>query len=409
MNIKKQLHKIAGILELDPKKIIKLEKPEKILKFKIPVKMDNGKTKYFNGYRVQYNSKLGPYKGGIRYHPEVDLNEVKNLSFWMTFKCALVGIPFGGGKGGIEVDPKKLSETELKRLTEGYVEKLFPYIGPHKDVPAPDVYTNSQTMDWFYKKYSELAKKNSPGVVTGKPLESGGSWGRNLATAQGGYYALSEAMKKIKISQKGAKVLVQGFGNAGMNFAHIAYHKGMKIMGVSDSKTALIDTTEKGFDYHDIEKIKQTKKIVDVCNCNKIMCSCHNHKHLKNDDFLAQETDILVLAALSDQITKQNAAKIKAKIILELANGPTTTDADEILYKNNIMVIPDILANAGGVTVSYFEWYQNIHNQKWNLKKVNSKLKEIIIKAFNNTYKNSKKYKVDMRTAAYITAFKKLV
>ncbi|OGD67104.1 hypothetical protein A3F08_00915 [Candidatus Berkelbacteria bacterium RIFCSPHIGHO2_12_FULL_36_9] len=406
---KDQLKKVAEILKLDQKVVKHLEKPDRILDFTFSVKMDSGKIKKFHGYRVQHNNARGPYKGGIRYHPEVDLEEVDNLAFWMTFKCAVVDIPFGGSKGGVIVNPKELSENELERLTRGYVQNIYKYIGPKVDVPAPDVYTNSQTMAWIYDEYSKLVGKDSPAVVTGKPIKLGGSKGREVATALGGMFVLLEAMKKLKMTPKNCRVHIQGFGNAGANFAHLAYHKGFKICGASDSKTALIDKTGKGFDYHTLEHVKATKKLVDICNCSEIQCNCQDHKHMTNDQFLTQEADILVLAALGDQITKKNASKIKAKIVLELANGPVNLKADKILHKNNIMVIPDILANTGGVIVSYFEWYQNIHKEKWSKTEVRTKLKKIMTKAFKEVYKNSKKYKVDLRTGAYIVATKRIV
>lgn len=409
MNNKNCLQKIATILNLDSKIIRKLEKPDRILKFNISVKMDSGKVKNFQAYRVQHDNTCGPYKGGIRYHPEVTLEEIKNLAFWMSFKTAVVDIPFGGGKGGVVVNPKQLSDKELEKLTRGYVQKIYQHIGPEIDIPAPDVYTNAQTMAWIYDEYSKLVGKDSPAVVTGKPLKLGGSKGRDVATALGGMYVLLEAMKKLKMTTKKCRVIIQGFGNAGANFAHLVYHKSFKVMGVSDSKTALVDTTNKGFDYHTLQHIKDKNKIIDICKCGKIKCACKNHIHISNEKLLERETDILILAALSDQITTKNAKNIKAKIVLELANGPTTPEADEILFKKGIMVIPDILANAGGVTVSYFEWYQNIHQQKWTKSQVSAKLKKIMTKSFDEVYKNSQKYQVDLRTGAYIVATQRIV
>jgi len=408
MDIKKQLARIDKHLNLDQKLLNRLQKPDRVLEFPISVKMDSGKTEEFWGYRVQYNNVLGPYKGGIRYHPEVDLEEVENLAFWMTFKCAVVGIPFGGGKGGVTVSPKELSLKELENLTRGFVRKFYKYLGPKVDVPAPDVYTNAETMRWFYEEYSKIAGRPTPACVTGKPIEIGGSLGRDKATAQGGIFALEETLRELNLKKKNLRILVQGFGNAGANFAHLAYHLGYKIIGVSDSKTALIDTTGKGFDYHIIEKLKNEKNIVDVCECSDIKCSCKDHKHLSNDDFLETETDILVLAALANQITQENAKNIKAKIIVELANGPTTQEADDILFRKNIIIIPDILANAGGVTVSYFEWFQNINNAKWTLRKVDRELKKIISGSFRKIYDMAQFHKIDLRTAAYLVAAKKI-
>lgn len=409
MSNQTRLEKVASILKIDAKIIRKLEKPNHIWKFVVSVKMDNGQTQKFQAFRVQNNNARGPYKGGVRYHPDVNLQEVSNLAFWMTFKCAVVDIPFGGGKGGVIVSPKELSERELENLTRGYVKKIYKHIGPKVDVPAPDVYTNSQTMAWIYDEYSKLVGKDSPAVVTGKPLRLGGSEGRDIATAQGGMFVLEEAMKKLKMKAEGTRMIIQGFGNAGATFAHMAYHNGFKIVGVSDSKTALVDISSNGFDYHTLEEIKNNSKIIDICKCGKTACGCKDHKHISNQELLEQETDILVMAALSDQVNAKNAKNIKAKIVLELANGPTSHEADEILFKKNITLIPDILANAGGVTVSYFEWYQNMHKEKWTKKEVSTKLKKIMTKSFDSVYKNSEKYKVDLRTGAYILATERIL
>lgn len=396
MDTKSQLKKIAKIIKLDPEVIKKLEKPDRILKFQIPIKMDNGKIKKFSGYRVQHNNSRGPYKGGIRYHPEVDLEEVKNLAFWMTFKCAVAGIPFGGGKGGVSVDPKKLSKKELERLTRGYTKKLYKFVGPKVDVPAPDVYTNAQTMSWFYDEFSRIAGKPTPACVTGKPIELGGSLGRDKATAQGGEFVLLEAMKKLKINVKEAKVVVQGFGNAGNHIAKLLYQKGCKIIALCDSKGAIYNP--QGFDPVKVLKYKEKTGSVDGFPGAKNI----------NEKIIFFPCDIVIPAALSGQFTSENAARVKAKIILELANGPTTPEADEILFKKGIQVIPDILANAGGVTVSYFEWYQNIKNLHWSEAEVDKRLKKIMIKSFDDVYRASKKYKIDLRTAAYIVATERI-
>jgi len=408
-NSMSQLNTANKILKLNKKTLAALKKPVRVLTAKIAIKMDNDSIKSFTAFRSQYNNARGPFKGGIRFHPQVSLNEVKALSFWMTVKTAVVGIPMGGGKGGIIVDPKKLSQTELERLSRGYIKVFYKYLGPKIDVPAPDVNTNSQIMDWMADEYGKLTGKNQPAVITGKSIKFGGSLGRDTATADGGMQVLQALIKKLKIDPKKTTMLIQGFGNAGANFAHLAYHSGFRIIGVSDSKTAIVDPSNNGFNFHLIEKIKLGKKgFVDVCDCKQIKCHCRNHQHMSNGKFLQQKCDILVLAALENQITQSNAGKIKAKIILELANGPIVPTADIILDKKGIIVIPDVLANAGGVTVSYFEWLQNLKNQKWTKTKVKNKLNQIMSRAFNEIWQTANRYKLNLRTAAFIKAIDKI-
>lgn len=403
-----QLKKAAELINLDTMVFEILKKPKRILRFSIPVKMDDGSIKVFDGYRVQWNDARGPFKGGIRFHPKTNLNEVEALSFWMTIKCAAVNIPFGGGKGGITVDPKKLSDSELEKLTRGYTQALKNDIGPEKDIPAPDVYTNPQIMAWIMDEFSKIKGYNVPGVVTGKPLEVGGSQGRATATAQGGYYILEEVVKRLKIDPKKTHVIIQGFGNAGATMADLCFHAGYKIIGISDSQTAIIDKTGKGFDSHVIAKIKEKKGLVDVCECSEIRCKCQDHFHITNQKLLETKCDILILAALENQITKKNVGRIKAKIILELANGPTVPEADEKLFKRGVLVVPDVLANAGGVTVSYFEWIQNLANYYWTEKEVLEKLKKIMVENFNAAWEIKEKNKTDFRTAVFALALKRL-
>lgn len=402
----KQLDIAAKILGC-PKKIKNLKIPDRILRSEIPVEMDNGQTKKFRAFRVQHNNKRGPYKGGIRFHPNVTLDEVKALAFWMTIKTAVVGIPMGGGKGGVVVDPHKLSCTELERLSRGYIKAFYKNLGPRLDIPAPDVNTNSQIMDWMTDEYNKLTGKIQLAVITGKSISAGGSLGRDTATADGGFFILEHLIKKLKINPKKTTVAIQGFGNAGAVMAHLFYHAGFRIIAVSDSQTAVVDSTGKGFDFHVIEKIKKNRGRVDICNCQKIHCSCTNHRHLPVQKILGYPCDVLVLAALENQITDKNAKNIKAKIILELANGPITPQADKILFAKKVRIIPDVLANAGGVTVSYFEWRQNLRQEKWSKTKVKSKLKQTMAKAFNEVEKNAKKYGTDLRTAAFISALKR--
>lgn len=395
----KELREASEIGNINPDIIKELSKPQKILDFKIPVKI-GGRVKKFQGYRVQYNNWRGPFKGGIRFHPEVDLEEVLALALWMTIKTAVADLPLGGGKGGVIVDPKKLSKKELEELSRGYIKAIYKEIGPDKDVPAPDVYTTPKIMAWMMDEYSKLVGRLVPGVVTGKPLDWGGSVGRDIATALGGFYVLEEVAKKTKTNLNRAKIAIQGFGNAGMNFAKLILdspHKA-KIVAVSDSSGTIFDP--KGLNVDKLIEIKEkTKKVSDYPEAKKI----------SNFEFFSLDIDILVPAALSNQITKDNADKIKAKIILELANGPTSREADKILFKNKKIVVPDILANSGGVTVSYFEMVQNDKNEHWDSQKVSSDLKKIMQKAFDPVFEQSKKLKVDMRTAAYIIALKRIV
>lgn len=389
---KEQLKKAASYMDdVSPDVIERLSNPVRELHISIPVKMDDGSVKVFPGYRVQHNDVRGPFKGGIRFHPKTNINEVRALAFWMTFKCATVGIPLGGGKGGVTVDPKKLSERELEQLARGWARGMANFIGPDKDIPAPDVYTNPQIMGWIMDEYSAAVGKNSPGVVTGKPLTIGGSEGRGAATAQGGIYVTEELLKTMKL--KSPSVVIQGFGNAGSIYAEMAAKKGWKVIAVSDSKGGIVNL--KGLDIKKVARHKmKTGSVVGF----------EGAKGIDNEKILMQKCDILVPAALEGVITKAVAGRVKAKAVVELANGPTVPEADEKLFKKGITVVPDILANAGGVTVSYFEWVQNLANYYWTEKEVLDKLKPIMVDAFNAVWGAAEKNKTDMRTGAYIVA-----
>ncbi len=404
-----QIDKAASIMQLDSdiKKV--LSTPQRKVEVSIPVQMDDGTLRIFEGFRVQHNNLRGPYKGGFRYHEQVDMEEVKALAAWMTIKCAVVGIPLGGAKGGVIVNPKLLSQKEIERLTRKYVELLEPVIGPDKDVPAPDVNTNAQIMDWFADEYSKIKGSDMKGVVTGKSLENGGSKGRGSATAQGGVYILAEFLKEKGIDPKETTVAVQGFGNAGGVAAKLLAEEGYKIMATSDSQGGLVCT-------HNINPEKLLSCKVEknsVINCGQEMSldegmdgsTC---RRIENEELLELECDVLVLAAMENQITEENAHKIKAKYILELANGPTTPEADEILKEKGVEILPDILANAGGVTVSYFEMLQNADNNYLSEEEINKKLKVIMIKAWEEVKNNVKTYNCDLRTSAFITALKAL-
>jgi glutamate dehydrogenase (NAD(P)+) len=391
-----QFDKAAKVLNLDSSIVDLLTHPKRIHQVSIPVRMDNGKIKVFEGFRVQFNDLRGPTKGGIRYHPDVTLEEVKALSFWMTWKNTVVDVPFGGGKGGIIVNPKELSKGELERLSRGYIEAMHKFIGPEKDIPAPDVYTTPQIMAWMVDEYHRIEGHNVFGMITGKPLELGGSEGRGEATAQGGFYVLEEAFKVFNIVNP--TIAIQGFGNAGMVAAKLLSKAGHKIVAVSDSKGAIYN--EHGLN---IEKVIQEK------NQSKTVIGFSDAKKISNEELLELNVDVLIPAALESVITSKNVSNIKAKIILELANGPVSANAREALFKNGQISIPDILANSGGVAVSYFEWVQNNIGYAWKEKEVLEKLKEKMCVAFDNVYNISKEYKVDMGTAAYVHAIKKMV
>ncbi|NIP33229.1 glutamate dehydrogenase, partial [Candidatus Saccharibacteria bacterium] len=354
-----QLDRAAKLIGLKPDVFEILKEPENIITISIPVKLDDGTTKEFQGYRVQYNSARGPYKGGIRFHQDTDIEEVKALAFWMALKCAVVDIPLGGGKGGVTIDPKKYSDQEIEQVARGWARGMAEVIGPDKDIPAPDVNTTPQIMAWMADEYSKVVGKDSPGVVTGKPIEAGGSEGRDTATAQGGFYVLEALKDIIELDPESSTVVIQGYGNAGYNFAKLAYHAGYKVVAVSDSKGGIHD--EQGLDP---EKVMEHKKATGS------VVGYGGAKEVSNEKILEIPCGVLVPSALENQITADNANKISTQVVLELANGPTTPEADEILYKNGVHVVPDILANAGGVTVSYFEWLQNKEGEHWTKEEI---------------------------------------
>jgi glutamate dehydrogenase (NAD(P)+) len=389
----KQFDTAAEYLKLEPWLHGVLKAPKRQLIVSVPTKMDDGSIHVFEGYRVQHSMARGPAKGGIRYHPQVTLDEVKALASWMTWKCATVGIPYGGGKGGVVCDPKKMSQRELENMTRRYASEISIIIGPERDIPAPDVYTNAQTMAWIMDTYSMTAGETVLGVVTGKPLPIGGSQGRNEATARGCQFVIREACKEKKISLRGAKVAVQGFGNAGCIAARLLHEDGAVIQAVSDTSGGIFSA--KGLDVARVEAHKErTGALKGYAEADAIT----------NEKLLELDCDILVPAALENQITTENAPRVKAKIVAEAANGPTTPGADDILHGNGIFLIPDILANAGGVTVSYFEWVQSLQSFFWEEKQVNEHLEKIMTRSFHEVLGIAKKYAVHMRTAAYILA-----
>lgn len=406
----RQLEKISKLLNLPPLLYARLSEPDRIVSVSLPLQMDNGKVQIFQGYRVQHNNVLGPYKGGLRYHQNVNMDEVRALAFWMSMKCSVVDIPMGGGKGGITVNPKELSENELKKLSKLFINRLSSAIGPTIDVPAPDVNTTPQIMAWMVDEYIKNAKHSisntqypttkSPllATLTGKPVSKGGSQGRTEATGLGGSYVLLETLKKLKKNPKGMTVAVQGFGNVGYYIAEFLHKAGMKVVAVSDSKEGIF--LKSGLTPQDV--LEGKKKTGSLSTAVKVATKVTNEKLLELD------VDVLIPAALENVITEKNADNIKAKIILEMANGPVTDSADVILKKKNILVIPDILANSGGVCTSYFEWYQNMHNVKWSKKEVFSKLQTQLQRVTNEVLDTQKKYRVTMRDGAYIVALRRI-
>lgn len=397
-----RLDKAMVFANIDREALERLKVPKACLEVSIPVRMDDGSLKIFTGYRVHHNDLRGPTKGGIRFHPNVTLDEVKSLAFWMTIKCAVVGIPFGGGKGGVIVDPKELSRMELERLSRGYIEQIANFIGPETDIPAPDVYTNSMIMGWMMDEYSKIVRRLSPAVITGKPIPLGGSEGREDATSRGGYYCVKELEKKMNWQPKEKRVAIQGFGNAGQFIADMLFQDGYKIVAISDSKGGIY--RPEGFDVPSIIHIKNTSKELQAVYCEGSVCQLVDATVITNEELLELDVDILIPAALENQITEDNAPRIKASVIIELANGPTTTAADQMLHKKGILVVPDILANAGGVTVSYFEWVQNKSGYYWTLAMIHERLQEIMLREFRNVYALMELHNTDMRTAAYIHA-----
>jgi glutamate dehydrogenase (NAD(P)+) len=395
-NAMSQLDKVIKVKEFSEEFILKLRQPDRDIRVSIPVKMDNGTTKIFEGYRVEYNNALGPYKGGIRYHQDTEINEVKALAFWMTIKCAIANIPMGGGKGGITVNPKEISKNELEKLSRGWVQKMADNLGPKKDVPAPDVNTTPEIMAWMSDEYEKITGDKTRATFTGKPLDKGGSAGRGPATGLGGFYVFNSLRKQLELPEK-CKVVVQGFGNVGLNAAQIFTQNGHSIIAISDSKGGVYN--ENGLDLEKlVEHKKKTGSLVDF----------PDSKNISNIELLETKCDLLIPAAFENQITDTNADKINAKVILELANGPVTPEADEILFKKEIQVIPDVLANSGGVTVSCFEWEQNLKNESWSEKQVFDKLLKMMDDSAQKTYKKAKENDTDLRRGAFILALERI-
>ena len=398
VNCYAEVNKIAKTLNLTQAELDILTIPKRILTFSFPARLDSGDINYFTGYRVQFNDARGPTKGGIRFHPEVNLEDVKTLAFLMTLKCAVINIPYGGAKGGVMIDPKKFSEEELERISRGYIREISNFIGPHIDVPAPDVNTDSRIMAWMLDEYEKVKGNHAPAAITGKPIPLGGSQAREFSTSMGGAYVLQELAGSFDMKPKNTTVAVQGFGNVGMNIARILDEWGYKVAAVSDSRNGIYNP--QGLNIKDVMAHKaKTGKLEKF----------KNSKEISNEELLELEADVLIPAALEDKITKNNAGRIKAKLILEMANRPITPEADDILLGKSIFIMPDILANAGGVVVSYFEWVQNSMNYYWSEKEVLDKLKVSMTNAVRELSRVCVDFKCNMRKSLYISSIKKIL
>ena len=395
---RKQVKTACDRLNADPAVYEILKSPQRVLEVTFPVKLDNGTVKTFTGYRSQHNNAVGPYKGGVRFHPNVNLDEVKALSIWMTIKCCVAGIPYGGGKGGITLDPRDYSETELERIARAYSEAISPLIGEKIDIPAPDVNTNGKIMSWMVDAYENVVKKSAPGVFTGKPVEFGGSLARTEATGYGVNFAAVQALEKLGKDVKGATYAIQGFGNVGYHTGYYAHQSGAKIVAVSTVDVAIYN--ENGLDMEALFKEFQEKGFITN--------EAGYGKEISNAELLALDVDVLAPCALENQLTSENAGKVRAKIVVEGANGPTTPEADAILRQNGVLVVPDILANCGGVVVSYFEWVQNLQGYYWEFDEVQEKETVVLRRAFRDIWNLAQEYDVDLRTASYMMSIRRV-
>ena len=402
----KRLEKALKHVKISEDAIARLQYPKSSLGVSIPLRMDDGSLKVFSGYRVLYDDTRGPGKGGVRYHPGVSLDEVQSLAFWMTFKCALLDLPFGGAKGGITVNPKQLSKAELERLSRGYINAIADMIGVDIDILAPDVYTNATIMGWMMDRYSTIKRQLCRGVVTGKPLALGGSKGRDTATAMGAFTVIQAMLPKFSLIPADTTVAIQGFGNAGATLAVLLSVAGYKIVAVSDSKGGIY--APQGLDIASVKEHKERSREMKAVYCQGSVCSIVEHQTITNQELLALDVNVLIPAALENQITQDNAEDVKAKYIFEVANGPIDSNADSILNQKGTYIFPDILVNAGGVTVSYFEWVQNRSGWYWTLEEVNQRLKEKMRAEAEQVWHLSKKSQIDIRTAAYVHALKRL-
>ena len=395
---RKQVKTACDRLNADPAVYEILKSPQRVLEVTFPVKLDNGTVKTFTGYRSQHNNAVGPYKGGVRFHPNVNLDEVKALSIWMTIKCCVAGIPYGGGKGGVTLDPRDYSEAELERIARAYSEAISPLIGEKIDIPAPDVNTNGKIMSWMVDAYENVVKKSAPGVFTGKPVEFGGSLARTEATGYGVNFAAVQALEKLGKDVKGATYAIQGFGNVGYHTGYYAHQSGAKVVAVSTVDVAIYN--ENGLDMEALFKEFQEKGFITN--------EAGYGKEISNAELLALDVDVLAPCALENQLTSENAGKVRAKIVVEGANGPTTPEADAILRQNGVLVVPDILANCGGVVVSYFEWVQNLQGYYWEFDEVQEKETVVLRRAFRDIWNLAQEYDVDLRTASYMMSIRRV-
>ncbi len=396
----------AQYTSVDSEVVDQLRHPKACLEVSVPLRRDDGSLEIFPGYRVRYDDTRGPTKGGIRFHPGVTLDEVRTLAFWMTFKCAVVGIPFGGAKGGIAVNAKTLSRLELERLSRAFIGRIADFIGPDTDIPAPDMYTNQTIMGWMMDEYATIRRAYTPAMITGKPIALGGSQGRGDATGRGAYYCIKELEQQRGWRPADKQVAIQGFGNAGQHVARLLHADGYRIVAVSDSKGGIYSPD--GFDIPSLMHFKQTTRAVKAVYCKGTVCEAVTAQTITNEQLLGLDVDILIPAALENQITGDNAAQVQAPIVVEVANGPVTPEGDTILNAAGKLVVPDILANAGGVTVSYFEWTQNRNGFYWTEDKVHARLQPIMAQAFQEVSAIQQDRSIDMRTAAYVSALQKL-
>ncbi|MGH9243251.1 MAG: Glu/Leu/Phe/Val family dehydrogenase [Acidimicrobiales bacterium] len=402
----RKLEHAAKFVPVDPEALAKLEHPQAVMQVSVPVRMDDGSLRYFTGYRVRYDDTRGPAKGGIRYHPQTDLGEVQALALWMTLKCAVVNLPFGGGKGGVAVNPKQLSRLELERLSRAFIAALGDFIGPETDIPAPDVYTNEMVMGWMMDEYSKHRRSRTPAVITGKPIHLGGTLGRADATGRGAFYVIEELQRRQGWDPSATRVAVQGFGNAGQHVARLLQSAGYRIVAVSDSRGGIYSS--RGFDVPSLIKMKDETRELRAVYCEGSVCELVPGDRVTNAELLELDVDLLIPAALEDQITIDNADRIRAGTIVEVANGPVTSDGDAVLLDRGKTVVPDILANAGGVTVSHFEWVQNRSGMYWGLDDVHTRLRDIMIGQTAQVLDTAELQEMDMRTAAYAVALDRI-
>ncbi len=401
-----RVERIGTAAKVDPEVIDALRQPEAVLTADLPVRMDDGSTRHFVGYRCRYNDALGPAKGGIRFHPGVTLEEVKALALWMTIKCAVVGLPYGGGKGGVVVNPKELSHLELERLSRAYMRAMADVVGPAVDIPAPDVYTNARIMGWMRDEYETIKRVKAPGVITGKPISLGGSLGRDEATGRGAFIVIRELAKRTQLEPGRTRVALQGFGNAGYHVARLLDQAGYRIVAISDSKGGIY--SDDGFDVESLFTNKQDTRKLRGVYCDASVCELVEHQAISNEELLELDVDLLIPAALEGVITADNVDRIKARIIAEVANGPIVGTVDDKLRNRGIMVLPDVLTNAGGVTVSYFEWVQNLQGYSWSLEAVREKLEIVMSRAFSEIWDIYESEQVSVRDAAYTVGLRRI-